>query len=261
MNSQPQHSYLIVEGAHDCAAIGRLLRISGFRRVDKISNLSELCGQFVPKSYPFKPDELARFSPVPTFYQKDDKHVLIKVAQGDSEIARALYTDLKVLHVKFLDSIRFVGILIDADRCSAAKRKEEIKQKIIDYVDTMPVVIAGNNMRIWNRFDMLFDFFAFPDDQNPGTLEDVLISGAEENYPDLLMLAEDYIKKVPLSYQDKWKNSGKKKALTGVISNVLKPGAPNQASIEDCDWFTEESISKIPTHQSLYHFLKNGIDF
>lgn len=249
-----EHYLLFVEGAHDCAAVEKILKLFGFRPLNDKSALSDCFRSLVPSSYPFEQERLDRISPVPTFLAKDNKFIAIKVAEGDSKITTSFCSMLKNLRVQFLSAIRFAGIILDKDVADLMDRKKRIVDEI-NKQSGYQVDLNGSGCAEDHRF--AFDMFACPDDCRSGNLEDVLIEGG--TYPELLGLSRDYVGKVPAQYS-LWSKSDRKKLIVGFVSNVLKPGKANQVSIADNDWFTAESLRNVPSHVALYSFLNRNIN-
>jgi hypothetical protein len=257
-----EHSILIVEGPHDQAAAERILGLFGYNPINHKERVSECFNRLIPTSYPFKEDYINLGDPTPRFRSKGCSHVAIITAGGDSQIVPAFYK-IENIDVAHWENIKFIGVLLDSDSTPVSKRKSDLikgikRDKNLNFLDYSKledgyITAYGNRIR--------FDIYAFPDDRNTGSLEDVLIEGAVFRYPTLLTVAEDYIKNIPDPYKtelDK-KNTGCKKALIGVMANVFKPGKANQISIQENDWFTRESIEAIDCHRLLYVFINNNI--
>ena len=99
--------------------------------------------------------------------------------------------------------------------------------------------------------------FLLPDNETQGTLETLLLAGAEQQYPDLLKSACDYIDTVRPNYSKNLKGFNDTKATVGVIANVLRPGRANQVSIGNDEWLTTNSLRDIPSHNKLSVFLES----
>ncbi|MGR6008841.1 DUF3226 domain-containing protein [Bacillus cereus] len=84
--------------------------------------------------------------------------------------------------------------------------------------------------------------YVFPNNEETGTLEKVLLEGANQSYPELVKEATSYIDNIDDKYKKKWKPSDSQKVLVGCIANILKPGKANQVSIQDNDWICGKSL-------------------
>jgi hypothetical protein len=78
-------------------------------------------------------------------------------------------------------------------------------------------------------------------------LEDILLECADTVYPELKTKSRHYLSGISDSWKASWRRSDANKVHVGCISNVLKPGKTNQASISDNDWISSATtnISKI----------------
>ncbi|RCW53431.1 hypothetical protein [Halanaerobium sp. ST460_2HS_T2] len=95
-----RHYYFVVEGAHDVAAIGKLLKKKDLKELRDQNLISEVwINNLIPEKFPFKEDKLDRITPIPSFYQSENVSVAIHVAGGDSKIANTL--DLTLTNQKF----------------------------------------------------------------------------------------------------------------------------------------------------------------
>ena len=143
------------------------------------------------------------------------------------------------------------------------RRHAEVLAQIVqalesDQVIKMETPLAGSLMLYEYRFPLRL--FFLPDNQNEGTLETLLLAGAERRYPDLQSGACTYLDMAKQSYAQNLKGFNELKATVGVIANVLRPGKANQVSIGDDDWLTQESIHEIPSHIAFSEFIDSLIN-
>ncbi|EGQ27034.1 hypothetical protein HMPREF9372_0956 [Sporosarcina newyorkensis 2681] len=87
-----------------------------------------------------------------------------------------------------------------------------------------------------------FGIFVFPNNEESGTLELLLLEGGELVYADLLVGARSYLEDVSEIHKRNWTVSDADKVLFGVAANVLKPGKANQVSIQDNQWISDQTI-------------------
>ena len=159
-----------------------------------------------------------------------------------------------------VDDICFIGVVLDSDAKTCIKRKEDLALEIRKR-NNKDTSLEGLSAVSYKGFKIPFDLYAFPNDCEVGTLEDVLIDGAKKQFPALLTLSNDYVNNVPEQYSMTWKGSDEKKVIVGTIANIFRPGRASQVSIgeKDCDWFTAESIDAISSHKCLFTFLDKNI--
>ena len=151
------------------------------------------------------------------------------------------------------------AVLADADAKSASEKGTALFRQFIEtfqddeYFSLDPSI--PEPLRLYGKITP-FAMYIFPDNENSGTLEQILLDGARHRYPALLTEAEKYIACVePLPDARKLAaGSNKDTAAVGVVSNVLRPGRANQVSIHDDDWFTAESLAALPSHRALSAF-------
>lgn len=236
-----QYSYFVVEGHHDVAAIGRVLKLLGLKSISKIDEIDHEWLRIVRRDFPYLGD-LHKRMPVPTFFQSESRSVAIHPANGESEIVATINATLANIDISILSSM---AIFCDADKKTPNDKLLELEKASNKYEDRLVNEIFASFIpgEIVNATTRL-GFYCFPDNKEQGSLETLLIEGAETAYPDLLQLASSYIEHVDERYKQKWKPMDDSKALVGVIANVLKPGKSNQVSIQDNDWINKYNKDK-----------------
>ena len=155
----------------------------------------------------------------------------------------------KGLKIHEKQQLEKVMLISDADRKNAVEKKNYILNSG-EYSEDFQILGNGGDMVL--QLDVLSEnkriliplkMYIFPDDENSGTLESLLLESAEIVYPDLKINAEAYINSVdPEQYcelQDAIKTS---KATIGCIANVLKPGKANQVALADSEWIGNRSL-------------------
>ena len=233
---------IIVEGAHDIALIEKLLRVNGVdQKINSERELPDVWKRTIPGSYPFHDDRLERISPIPSFVKNDQMSVAIKNAGSDSEILPMLLRILKLMDIKAVLSLDGIMLICDADTQTADEKRVEMfesewaeEEYVIDKNQLMLTVYGKKNIPI--------STFIFPDNENVGNLEDLLLDTASIAYPNLLELAENYINEASKVQQTLKREQDKNKAKVGCIANVMKPGKANQVSIADNDWVSGKTL-------------------
>lgn len=248
-----QRSLFVVEGPHDEAVIGRLLRLRGLEPITKLSALDPFWDRLVPRTFPHRDDLRARV-PVPTFYASDQYSSAILSATGINNLISVTNTSLLLLP----DGLSGLGLVLDSDDREVAASWTTLQTQLPGLGDQ-----AG---RVNTRADGLrVGGYVLPDNQSSGTLEAILLECAAVAYPTLLSAAWAWID--PLNPQDSaifhnakerqdlMKPSGKDKAIVGAIANVLRPGKAVQVSLQDNRWLRDPECLKLPKVAALGAFV------
>lgn len=250
-----KYGYLVVEGPHDVEFCYRLLRTYGLKRVQHLDSLDQKLKDLVPTKYP--PDgDLQKRVPVPLFLQSDRHAVAIHSAIGDTRLVATLQETLLLLDANTFGG---VGVMLDSDSgIAAAARHEWLRQQV---AQAGIGVLLPNNPGVVTVGTPRVGTFIFPDNQNQGTLEDLLLAGAGVNYATLLPVARQYVEDaiqggmIPADHrEDINKPAGKNKAVVGALASLFKPGKAVQTSIQDNSWLRGAAL-QIPSIQVVQHFL------
>lgn len=245
------YGYLVVEGPHDVAFIGRLLRRSGFTRIRMVDDLVPLWRPFTEVDYPYKGDLLRRI-PVPVFYQNGEVAIALDSSIGDGNISSSLEYTLNFVGAR---SLSFIGVILDADsQHTPLVRFERLKTRLTYHVPIWPNApgeVGAGTPRT--------GIYVLPDNENAGTLEDLLIESANTVWPETLLLARAYVEDAAqtLAGDDLTelnRPAGRPKAVAASLANLLRPGKSVQVSIEDNNWLTPETL-QLPRIAALQTFL------
>jgi hypothetical protein len=250
-----RYIYLVVEGQHDAAALGKLLKIFGFKNIRKKDEVDKYWARLIPEKYPHNNDLLTRM-PVPFFYKFEDVSIVIHPSDGDSELIKTLNSTLA--NIDNPELISSVALFRDSDNKSASDSFSKLIEQVNQHLD--PSIIRDQIVMLKNageisKTEPKVGVYVFPDNINEGYLEDILLQGAEGAYKDLLALANNYLNQIKGEYKIKWKPSSEKKVLVGCIANVLRPGASNQVSVTFDEWFSPTSIEDRELINNLNNFL------
>ena len=270
----PRLSFIAVEGQHDAAFIGRLLKDAGLRLVQRKEEepnrpnglfLDPRLSRLVPPGFPHDNDLLARV-PVPCFWQNEGHAVALHPANSDSKLAKSVVKAVRSIDPDVFESI---GIILDADnKGNPSERMLRLRAAVVDEVRRVkqPVgfeipesagTVSGGSQRC--------GVFVMPDNNSPGTLEDLLLECAEQNYPDLKANASTYLSAVDRSVlggndlDEIGAPAGEKKAHVGVIASVLRPGKAIQNSISDNRWLEGNAKSQ-PRIAEIRRFLRELLE-
>lgn len=261
-----QYGYLVVEGPHDVEFMGKFLKLRECAVVQRMSQLDSFWHPLVPKQFPIPPDEnLLERVPVPKFFASATHSIAIDSAIGDTNIIRKLWGTLSnpLLDVNRLTG---VGVVLDADKVSPQNRFEQIKTGLLDKLPPLgwnsvstfpqsPGEVTSSKPRL--------GIFVLPDNVSNGTLEDLLLECAQQEYPTLLNCATEFLNCVeptmaqlaPKESREFNKPAGRQKMLVGSLANVLRPGKAVQVSLQDNRWVTPQTV-KLPRLAKIHHFLE-----
>ena len=255
---------VITEGVHDVNAIAKLFKLRGFTELKKYTDIPSGLIRMIPRQYPSGSGQrLIRLVPHPTFLEQSGRYAAISNANGKEGLGQNLADLLLPLDEKTLRGLAAIAVVADMDDKPPERRQAEVLAQIVhalesDQVIKMETPLAGSLMLYEYRFPLRL--FFLPDNQNDGTLETLLLAGAERRYPDLQSGACTYLDMAKQSYAQNLKGFNELKATVGVIANVLRPGKANQVSIGDDDWLTQESIHEIPSHIAFSEFIDSLIN-
>ncbi|WEG13434.1 hypothetical protein PU629_03435 [Pullulanibacillus sp. KACC 23026] len=255
-----KYSYFVVEGIHDAAAIGKLLKGFRFKPISQIDQVDPFWKKIIPLKFPYQGD-LNKRMPAPHFFQTLEHSVAIQYAGGDSKLYSTLSGTLANIGI---DELFSIGIFCDADDSQAKSKYQRHFSHIREHIeeDTLKEILLsltiGEVVKVSENINL--GVYIFPNNHDKGVLEHLLIDGARTSYNDLLERATHYIENVDSQFKEKWKPYDALKATVGTIANVLKPGKSNQVSIQDNDWITEESIQASSGLTLLKKFIKQLLE-
>lgn len=260
MSDNMRFVLIMTEGPHDVEAIAKILRLRGYSEKNNKKEIPEALQVFIPKSYPFDVDgHMERGVPRPSFLTADNKYVVIFNAGGISRIVNKLSDSLSMMRASLLQMLSGIAIVADMDISDQVSRQQELIDQIKAETEDYQVIIQeqGTVEITSKQGSYPLRFFFFPDNSAKGTLEMLLLDGAQISYPDLAGRAKEYIDCVKVDYP--LRNYDELKATVGAVANVLKPGKANQVSIHDNDWFTPESLEKVYNQRCFAAFIDSVI--
>ena len=236
------------------AVVGRVLTFHGLILEKQIKKVHHYWERFIPKSFPPGGDLYARV-PVPFFYQSNSVSVAIQTAGGKAGLVGSLETNLKNINYQELSGI---GIFCDADAQAAKEKYKSLLKGLHDMICLYNLIFTDEPGQVSDNKPNT-GVFIFPDNQNEGNLENVLLECAATCYPDLLTSAFNYVETADQKYMIDWTKSSKPKAVVGCIANILKPGRANQVSIQDNEWICPDTINKKDSVSQLNQFITKFI--
>ena len=226
--------YIVTEGVHDVAFLGRLLSVAhGASRIKKLEELDDaLRGWLGGFKWPNKSGarhDIARLAvPAPAFYRLATSEVVaLRNAQGLTEIGKTLEIDLEAFR--------------RAQNGPEAKLKTALEAVRLAGPSSLGEVSNGSPR---------VGVFALPEPGAAGTLEDVLLALGDAAYPELAAAARGYAgqwrqkanaEPTAAEWKELRKPAGTKKATIGAMTAILKPGKSTQVSLEDNRWVSEQT--------------------
>ncbi len=260
-----KYGYLVVEGPHDVEFAYRLLSPFGMKRIrfkehsKKHPNeepLDKFFHSLIPTSYPLEDGDIQKRMPIPLFLQNETHAIAIHSAIGDSMLVNVMEENMATLGINTMVGI---GILLDSDeQISANQRYAEIQKELTK---------KSLQFKLHNEIGKVrqgkpnFGAFVLPDNSSVGTLENLLLDNASLVYPDLLVIAKEYVKaakSINFNKDDRKyfkKPSGENKAIVGAMANIMRPSKSVQASIQDNGWLKGNALS-LPRIKLVQDFLK-----
>ncbi|HNO14440.1 MAG TPA: hypothetical protein PKM96_09630 [Accumulibacter sp.] len=255
-----QYGLLIVEGQHDAAVIAKLL--SDFN-LKTIQNEKKLASYWRPLyanlKFPQKDGDLLKRLDVPIFVGNNTYSVAIRTADSDTKIASALEATLSGLGSK-QDQLQAIGIVCDADQQTASARMSKLCAALagcnLTFAASTPGVVHAGPPRT--------GIMVFPDNLGPGTLETLLEDCAATHYPQLQVLARNYMTDGAGHLDESErrnleKGANRQKATIAVIGALLQPGASIAVTLRQDRWLTGSALAQ-PRIAALRTFLKDLLD-
>lgn len=246
-----------VEGVHDASCIGKILKLNNFKECHFINDIPKIWQDRIPRSYPFQIERLDKFTPIPDYYTNDEIFVVVNPSNGEQNIIKQLDLYLANMNKVELSQINGICMIFDADSLSASDKinklvnlinKKEYCFKGKDILDGK-INLKGEKINIY--------YYFFPNNYSIGTLEDLLLEGANIVYSDLLNSVNNYINNIDEKHKYNWSISSENKVKVGCIANVFRPASANQISIMKDRWISEETIQASSNIKKLYEFIYN----
>lgn len=236
MNDVDHVVLLGVEGAHDVAFFGRILQKLDWSSIGDLRFVPKSLVGLIPRSYPqpsgrnkqnHRLDRVIRG--LPEIFIKNDAAVVIGCAEGQDNLLKEIKGNVSMLD----DYPAAIGFVFDLDR------EHPVEQRFMHLRDAIRALGApfdaaekltapGGVTPSFPRIGL----HLFPDNQNPGALEEVLLSVAEQRLPTLHRAAINMVGSLrgdaspyagPL--HDDSKPQVKSKTTASVIGACLTPTA------------------------------------
>jgi hypothetical protein len=247
--------YLVVEGQHDIAFVGELLKTFQFQRLPYKNQVDKFWEKLIPTTFPNEKGDLLKRVHVPAFFETPTHSIAINTAEGDTKLVETLHETYTLL--PHSEQVSSYGIFLDADKKLLPQARHNILTSEIKRLLPLTFPLQPGKVTASKPF---CGIYVLPDNQQLGTLEDILLECAEANYAGLKSTAQQYLDTVDLNALQKddkeelRKPAGRKKAHIGSIASVLKPGKTIQVSIQDNRWLAGAALD-LPMVKSVRNFL------
>jgi hypothetical protein len=245
--------YVVTEGVHDVAFLGRLLVVAhAAARIEKLEDLDETkrawLAKFTWPSARSAHHDIARLSvPAPVFYRLPSRSVVaFRNAQGITEIEKTLTVDLEVF-ARNRSAPDVIAVVLDSDDELPDVRFAKLKQML----GRLSLVGPSTNGSVTQAIPKV-GAFAFPEPGVRGTLEDLILALGDAAYPELAAAGRAHATQwrtqadsepTNADWKELRKPAGAKKATIGAMTAVLKPGKSLQPSLEDNRWVDANTLT------------------
>jgi hypothetical protein len=252
-----KYALLATEGADDQAVLCSFLQCKGFTLV-KYNGVTEAQNSFwggiFPALYQIKSyHHLKNFS-YPSVFSLDDYEVAVYKGEGNNLSQNIL--DITKNRLEYREDISAFGLIVDADTkqpTSVAKKYADELKKAFPSLSEIPGSIMPGSPRT--------GIYVWPDNQNSGTLETLLLDCASFIYPDHKKGAERFLNELDNTHTKNLKGAIFNKAIIASIVSVLQPGRANHASfgVKD-EWINKLALEKVAGIAQFWMFLHNLLD-
>lgn len=238
-----------VEGPHDQAFVGKVLKILGFKKFTGEERvLDPFWKKFIPQ-YPKKGGNLYERLDMPSIFFTNSLSVAIYTG-GGSNLAERLSAIL-LNHTPYQNQIVAFGIVADADNDLPENIAQKYSNKFQVYFPRFPKQVGSVDLSSPRT-----GVYILPDNTQKGVLETLLCSCGEVAYPFHMEKANSYLAEFGIEQRRGWKPFDDKKALIATVVSILKPGKTNTVSIDDNNWICEETQKNVPALENFIEFLK-----
>jgi hypothetical protein len=246
----------IVEGPHDAAFVGILLKELGYDKIDRLDGVDPYWRVLIPTVFPAGPrlEHVVRYPDMYIIRGDRPRSFAVSVACGDSRLLSELRASLEILDASTLSGVLIVA---DADDFAADRRFDQLLEGLValnrshqaggpeggvagvaGFPLTLPAIrgeVAGGSPRV--------GIFVLPNNEDPGTLDAVLLECAMTSLPEFVQPSMEAVAAVDAAIgpedarlKSLRKPSGRSKAAAAIIGNLLYPGSPMSTCIERGPW-------------------------
>lgn len=248
------HHLIVVEGAHDAAFLGKLLRREKFSQIQNLADVPEFWSALIPSKYPVDPSgRLDRIIVFPDIYMSEClEHTLaLSVAGSDKNLVKTMRA---ALEIKEVEDFCTITIFTDTDfEVDEGARFNALHQNLsalnaeaeAESQPGFPLVLPSKVGALAEGSPRV-GIYLWPGAGQQGTLENVLLDCAEITEPALKAASVKFIDSVHEEYPSECESirksrtsSGSLKAKCGGLASVLKPGGSVAVSLRQSRWLPE----------------------
>lgn len=254
-----RYAIIGVEGPHDQAFAGKVLKLLGFQDFrEKLkgleSELDPFWRKFIP-TYPKKGGKLYDRLSMPSILFTDAISVALYAGEGSHLITNL--DDIIATNFEYQKKLTAFGIIADADKDIPDSIVSKYSNRFRNYFPNFPERaghVDGSSTRT--------GIYVLPDNVSQGVLDSLLCSCGEVAYPAYMERARSYL--TAFSEEErkslKWTNFDREKALVATVVSVLKPGKTNTVSIADNKWVSEQTQGEVPALGNFMEFLRQLLE-
>ena len=253
-----KYAIIGVEGPHDQAFTGKVLKLLGFKDFREElkgleSQLDPFWRKFIPV-YPKKGGILYNRLDMPSILFNDTISVAIYAGEGSNLVTNL--DDILFANSEYQTNLAAFGIVADCDKSTPDRIVEPYANKFRSYFPNFPQspgVEDTNSTRT--------GIYVLPNNQQQGVLDTLVCECGKIAYPDYMEKARSYLDKFSEEEKKilKLKNFDLDKALVATVVSVLKPGLTNTASIAQNDWVSKQT-QKVPALEKFIDFLRDLLE-
>lgn len=253
-----RYAIIGVEGPHDQAFVGKVLKLLGFKDFREElkgleSNLDPFWRKFIPV-YPKKGNLYKRLD-IPSILFTDSISVAIYVGEGSN--LETNLDDILYANPEYQTNLAAFGIVADCDNLTIKKIVAKYANKFRRYFPYFPAdpgVINTNSPHT--------GIYILPDNTSQGMLDTLLCRCGQIAYPAYMEKANLYLEQFSEEERKtlKWKEFDSHKALVATVVSVLKPGKTNTTSIADNDWVSKQTQQQVPALANFIDFLRKLLE-
>jgi len=279
--------FILTEGDHDVAFLYRILKANGIKTHNiAIKDYPEPINKMFIKDLSFSVNEELNIDAVNSIFlphrvmRKDDNILCIYKTVGDTQeekrkkIVKTIdeFIPVDPDEINVADNSTFSMLFFfDADKRGVNNRLAQVKDELKAVLNDESVKNV-NNKEIIKIRNMNIGLFVFTgEDNNTGSLEDILIALMKKGNEDIFIEAEKFLDihektalfKDKIEYDvDKAKNkiNGEKyyykKSLVGTVGQLQMSGKSNTVCITDADYLTDEKIKSEKVCNEIISFIK-----
>jgi hypothetical protein len=254
-----KYAIIGVEGPHDQAFTGKVLKLLGFKDFREElkglkSDLDPFWRKFIPV-YPKKGNLYKRLD-MPSILFNDTISVAIYAGEGSNLVTNL--NDILSANPDYQANLAAFGILADCDKSNPAQVVVKYSNCFREYFPNFP-----NQAGVVDDINIpRTGIYVLPDNASQGVLDTLLCRCGQIAYPAYMEKASSYLNEFSESDRKslKWKNFDLEKALVATVVSVLKPGKTNTTSIADNNWVSEQTKQQVPALENFIKFLSQLLE-